>query len=914
MSDINRRNWLRLLGASTVSIGSFSAETTGQTTPQAGISSGKPEPPSTVVTDPTEQTEVTINRETDTEQQPITTADNGVSIAWRDPLSSVGKSSQGPGTDTFSVTPNLVIGGSLTIGPDTETTFRFINETEGLSLAATLTPDEQRVFRDRLQVTLIDTDGSITEDPYVRFVLEDGDAVQISCTISGDTDTFAANPVASYTAELIENNTVQATAAPDRLFIGYTPAPETRINGEQFETSFDADGMPPRTDIQLELYDPQATDETDADPTLVLSSTYNETEDQFDFETNSLDFSIDSTRFIVTLDEETLWSGSFISDITIRDFTVSGTLTGNFDSTVGEIFVPDSAQVTQELTDNGKFEIRLPKESGPHSINIAYIEANTDGAYGVLNQNPDLYHIDYLPEITDDISLGTVEIPEAHDLTVTVVDGSGNPLENITTWVRSLERNPVVPQSPGWYGFYRSTNAEGEFKINDSQQGIEIAGGAEIAIGPRQNSSDDRVPDVEKTTRVTVTGDQEVVVEVNPVTVTGRVEYPDGTAASGDTIVGFTGQANGSVRVADDGTFSLSLPRFDQPDNEFPQLGYYKDGVITDSPTGPTDGITDLYALATPDGTTDQDIGTTSIPSGFLSAVSVSDMRGEPVGEVNVEYRDIGEGGKVATAATTDTRGKTRFDGQDGIELSGRVKFIAQPPSDRTDLTDQDVIYSTSVTEQIDPTIVLPDGNSSMTLDNVGSRAWEITDLSGGEIAAQPNTENPTIELTTGIRYEITNNGGETHPLEFRGQDGTVLLSQTQTGSFADDPAVAWNDTGDTVTFTCTESLAQSLSTYVCTNHQSMEGTIGIDVRSDDPDSSPPAISDGVPPTDVDGDGLYEDIDGDGTFDIFDIQTLYTNLDTAAVQENAGAYNFSGDDSGEVTIFDVQALYDKLNR
>ena len=69
----------------------------------------------------------------------------------------------------------------------------------------------------------------------------------------------------------------------------------------------------------------------------------------------------------------------------------------------------------------------------------------------------------------------------------------------------------------------------------------------------------------------------------------------------------------------------------------------------------------------------------------------------------------------------------------------------------------------------------------------------------------------------------------------------------------------------------------------------------------------------GVAAQDVDGDGQFEDIDGNGELDIFDVQALYTNLDTAAVQDNAGAYNFSGSDPSEVTIFDVQALYDKLN-
>lgn len=73
----------------------------------------------------------------------------------------------------------------------------------------------------------------------------------------------------------------------------------------------------------------------------------------------------------------------------------------------------------------------------------------------------------------------------------------------------------------------------------------------------------------------------------------------------------------------------------------------------------------------------------------------------------------------------------------------------------------------------------------------------------------------------------------------------------------------------------------------------------------------PPIVGD-TPPRDPDGDGLYEDIDGDGTVDIFDVQALFTNLQSDAVQEYAEFYNFAGDDDEEVTIFDVQALFVRL--
>jgi PKD repeat protein len=69
-----------------------------------------------------------------------------------------------------------------------------------------------------------------------------------------------------------------------------------------------------------------------------------------------------------------------------------------------------------------------------------------------------------------------------------------------------------------------------------------------------------------------------------------------------------------------------------------------------------------------------------------------------------------------------------------------------------------------------------------------------------------------------------------------------------------------------------------------------------------------PVVGD-TPPKDVDGDGLYRDVRGDGTFDIDDVQALFDNLDSPAVQGNAERFDFRGGTPDEVTIFDVQALF-----
>jgi putative CocE/NonD family hydrolase len=75
---------------------------------------------------------------------------------------------------------------------------------------------------------------------------------------------------------------------------------------------------------------------------------------------------------------------------------------------------------------------------------------------------------------------------------------------------------------------------------------------------------------------------------------------------------------------------------------------------------------------------------------------------------------------------------------------------------------------------------------------------------------------------------------------------------------------------------------------------------------------TPPPVVGDRPPQSFRADGLYDDVNGDGEVDILDVQALFDNLDSDAVQENPGAFNFRGND-GQVTILDVQALFNSLS-
>jgi len=164
--------------------------------------------------------------------------------------------------------------------------------------------------------------------------------------------------------------------------------------------------------------------------------------------------------------------------------------------------------------------------------------------------------------------------------------------------------------------------------------------------------------------------------------------------------------------------------------------------------------------------------------------------------------------------------------------------------------------------------------DTTLTLDNVGTSVWEVTDINGENATAPIGEENPTIDVERGGRYRIENNGWSAHPLAFEAADGTVLLSQDGEGSYEADESVDWVDDNETVEFTLTESLANELTTYVCTVHGSMEGS--IESITEEPDEPAEEHESGVDQE------LFEAVDqsGDGDVSLGDLQDAVEDWST----------------------------------
>lgn len=141
-------------------------------------------------------------------------------------------------------------------------------------------------------------------------------------------------------------------------------------------------------------------------------------------------------------------------------------------------------------------------------------------------------------------------------------------------------------------------------------------------------------------------------------------------------------------------------------------------------------------------------------------------------------------------------------------------------------------------------TTVAQDGEDqdviSVTVDNVGVVAWEVTDAD--EEVATFGEENPEITLTIGERYSFENLGWQSHPFEFRDEDGNPLLSQSSAGEFEDDEDVNWVDGDEVFSFTVTEELAGELNDYVCTVHRPMTGTVETVAADEEGDDIEPSV------------------------------------------------------------------------
>lgn len=109
--------------------------------------------------------------------------------------------------------------------------------------------------------------------------------------------------------------------------------------------------------------------------------------------------------------------------------------------------------------------------------------------------------------------------------------------------------------------------------------------------------------------------------------------------------------------------------------------------------------------------------------------------------------------------------------------------------------------------------------DAAWTFGDVGMMAYRLDAFEPTNLQFPPlGTENPTLPLELGKRYQIRVTNPSAHPLEIIAKatspaQDTVLLSMSVQGSLESNPGVAWTDNGQgTVRFTFTAALYEAMT------------------------------------------------------------------------------------------------------
>jgi hypothetical protein len=203
------------------------------------------------------------------------------------------------------------------------------------------------------------------------------------------------------------------------------------------------------------------------------------------------------------------------------------------------------------------------------------------------------------------------------------------------------------------------------------------------------------------------------------------------------------------------------------------------------------------------------------------------------------------------------------------------------------------------------------DGNDEVLLFDEAGQPYDVTGTNGASLEVLPvqflvestsAPEKASVGSTATVTATVTSDGDvesiQSVELLFDVDgDGTVesfskqvtigANGQTQVSFDVDVPAdAAFGDRDYTV----------------ATAADSASGTVEV---------TPPDVNgDGVLPGDLNDDGVYEDLNGDGDVNSGDAQALFSNRDSAAVQNHIAAFDFNGD--GLVNVGDAQVLFEEV--
>ena len=184
----------------------------------------------------------------------------------------------------------------------------------------------------------------------------------------------------------------------------------------------------------------------------------------------------------------------------------------------------------------------------------------------------------------------------------------------------------------------------------------------------------------------------------------------------------------------------------------------------------------------------------------------------------------------LATDVPTSETNLPTLEGSELTVVRSGSDVAINPGAENASVVAPDVAVENGVIHGIDTVLQRPGGGSAadvtITIDNIGASAWEVTGVDGADGVAPIGEQNPTLTLTAGTRYRVVNNGGSAHPFGLQNSADTYLLRQNGQGSLEGDASVNYQEDEAGVTFTFSPTLSDAVVSYRCTIHASMEGSV----------------------------------------------------------------------------------------
>jgi hypothetical protein len=206
----------------------------------------------------------------------------------------------------------------------------------------------------------------------------------------------------------------------------------------------------------------------------------------------------------------------------------------------GDGFPPRISVVDQTVTDpSGNFTLEVPANG---TYDIVYYEGNFRDEQNLLPRNgiPDVFAVERITVGESATAVDGRSLPEGHDLNVSVVDESGNPVEGARIAYFHTENDSDGPALAGLDTLPTNANgladASGVENVTRDRPGIEVAGNVTVFVAPPEG--DDRFVARTYTRTRTVTEDGRITVTLQEAEEPGLVgeRTIEGTAIPGENI------------------------------------------------------------------------------------------------------------------------------------------------------------------------------------------------------------------------------------------------------------------------------------------------------------------------------------------------------------------------------------------